>query len=476
MSQLPIPGGHTYSDDYTTDRDMNDGGHRIWMMPMIAEFLAHLVTVLDNTASDVSAAAGSADAAADSASAANTDAQAAHNDRLAAEAAAAAAQTFDPANYSRRYSLAPSPTADWVKLGTWTALTADRLLIEMTGGFAYSIDQATRHGGKTTITATILANTDAAQANVAGQYAYLANAACSAVKFVQVGANRFSYDVFVSRAAYANMAYRVLCAGTWAAANTTGLASPGAGGTATIADAKALGAVLTDNAANDFKVVPTYLGTQLAVGTADTTGTANTVAKRTGDGSLVGNHLYAKTSDGSTNGTTIVAIGSNADVLDAYFQMNNSGNTTAPAGARGLALVVNTGAFGIYSGRISPAVQLYMDPTTKQFTFYKSVNPNPVTVTFASTITLDFAASNRFDLTATGNFTLANPSNMKPGQVIVMNVTCSAANIVMSLGSFFKTKGGAGVALSTTSGARDKVVMECVAAGVIDITVQKDWK
>ncbi len=203
---------------------------------------------------------------------------------------------------------------------------------------------------------------------------------------------------------------------------------------------------------------------------------ANTMVARTPDGSVLGNHLYARTSDTSANGVTLIALGSNSDSLDAYFQMNSSTNTTAPAGARGLAMVVNTGAFGIYTGRISPTVQFYMDPTTKQFTFYKGVNPSPVTVPFSSTITLDFASSNRFDLTATGSFTLANPSNMKPGQVVVLNVTNSVANVIMSRGSAFKTKGGNGVSLSTTAGSRDKVIIECISAGVADITIQKDWK
>ena len=202
----------------------------------------------------------------------------------------------------------------------------------------------------------------------------------------------------------------------------------------------------------------------------------NTVAARTPDGSLLGNHLYARTSDTSSNGKTLIALGSDSDALDACFQMNSSTNTTAPAGARGLAVVVNTGGYAIATGRISPVVQFYMDPTTKQFTFYKSVTPNPVTVPFASTVTLDCASSNRFDLTATSSFTLANPNNMKPGQVVVLNVTSSVANIVMATGSFFRTKGGAGISLSTTASARDKVIMECVADGVIDITVQKDWK
>ncbi len=95
MSQLPIPGGHTYSDDYTTDRDMNDGGHRIWMMPMIAEFLAHLVSVLATTAGDVSAAAGSATAAAGSATAAAGSATTASNKADAANTSAQSALTSE---------------------------------------------------------------------------------------------------------------------------------------------------------------------------------------------------------------------------------------------------------------------------------------------------------------------------------------------------------------------------------------------
>lgn len=112
----------------------------------------------------------------------------------------------------------------------------------------------------------------------------------------------------------------------------------------------------------------------------DAAATPNSLAQRTSDGSLVGNHLYAKTSDGSTNGTTIVAIGSNADVLDSYFQMNNAGNTTAPAGARGLALVVNTGAFGLFTGRLSPQKVLLMDPVTKVVDFAQppTINGNPI--------------------------------------------------------------------------------------------------
>ncbi|WP_194912356.1 hypothetical protein [Azospirillum sp. INR13] len=167
-------------------------------------------------------------------------------DRQAAQQAAANAQTWDPTNYSRRFSLPILNVADWVKLGTWTAQVADRLLIEMTGGYAYSIDQPTSTGGVTFITATMLADTNAAFPNVAGQYSYLGNSACNAVKFVQSGSNRFVYDVFVSRPAYTNMTYRVMCAGTWTSVNAPSQPYPGtAAGSATIADGNPLGTILT---------------------------------------------------------------------------------------------------------------------------------------------------------------------------------------------------------------------------------------
>ncbi|WP_372395140.1 hypothetical protein ABMY26_06435 (plasmid) [Azospirillum sp. HJ39] len=206
--------------------------------------------------------------------------------------------------------------------------------------------------------------------------------------------------------------------------------------------------------------------------TISETATASSVTKRTASGSIAATDMFMRTS--AAAGGAQCVIGSDADAFDSYFHMGGSSNSTL-AGPRSLSLVVNVGGFGIYANRLSPSPRMLMDPTG-QFTFFKSVNPDPVSVPFASTIALNFAASNRFDLIATGSFTLANPSGMKPGQVVVLNVTCQAANIVMATGSVFKTRGGAGAALSLTAGANDKVVMECVNAGRIDISVQQDWR
>lgn len=183
MSQLPIPGGHTYSDDYTTDRDMNDGGHRIWMMPMIAEFLAHLVSVLATTANDVTAAAGSASAAANSASAASnsasaasTDAHAAHQDRLAADADAqataadrqavaqdrtavegSASAAAGSATLAGQYAAAAGGAVPSVRL-TWDTATADA----DPGNGKVRLNNAT----PTAATALYVDNVDAAGASI----------------------------------------------------------------------------------------------------------------------------------------------------------------------------------------------------------------------------------------------------------------------------------------------------------------------
>jgi len=115
--------------------------------------------------------------------------------------------------------------------------------------------------------------------------------------------------------------------------------------------------------------------------------------------------------------------------------------------------------------------------TTGSMTFNKAANSVPVSLgNLSGTITLDFALSNRFDFSATGNFTLANPNNITPGQIVVLNVTSTVANVAMAVGSYFKTKGGSGVGLSLTAGARDKVIIEAISTTVLDITVQKDWK
>lgn len=84
MTQASI-NGHLYSDDGSTARDMRDGGHRTWLLPMIADTAA-VAAALSGAAADAEADAAAADA---SASAAAGSASAAAGS--AADAAASAA-------------------------------------------------------------------------------------------------------------------------------------------------------------------------------------------------------------------------------------------------------------------------------------------------------------------------------------------------------------------------------------------------
>lgn len=112
----------------------------------------------------------------------------------------------------------------------------------------------------------------------------------------------------------------------------------------------------------------------------DGAATADTVAKRASDGSL----YAARTT--SANGSAIVALGSDSDPLDAYLQINGSANSSAPAGARGLAIVGNVGKIGIYSNRLSPHKILEADPVTRVVDFAQqpTINGQPIASTGSS--------------------------------------------------------------------------------------------
>ncbi|MBK3798649.1 hypothetical protein GAY33_05285 [Azospirillum brasilense] len=162
--------------------------------------------------------------------------------------------------------------ADWIKLGTWAATSAGRrLLIQATGSGGYANNAAAERGGVTLVSATIGNNNSTAVANIQGALVYLDNPLLAGVKFKQ-GANRYTYDVFVQRAAYAAFNYRVSTSGTWTHAGTTGQTDPGAD-SATVRAAVNLGRLITT--------------TEVAQGA-----TANTLAQRAGDGTITASGLY----------------------------------------------------------------------------------------------------------------------------------------------------------------------------------------
>ncbi|WP_168793030.1 glycosyl hydrolase family 28-related protein [Paraburkholderia aromaticivorans] len=88
MSKVTFPlTGHQYSDDGSTDRDMLDGGHTEYLLPMLQETVDTAQSAVDARASALE----SASQASDHAQATAQDAVVVAQDRQAAEAAAAAA-------------------------------------------------------------------------------------------------------------------------------------------------------------------------------------------------------------------------------------------------------------------------------------------------------------------------------------------------------------------------------------------------
>jgi hypothetical protein len=99
MSKVTFPGtGHAYSDDGSTDRDMLNGGHAEWLLPMLGE-------TVDTAQSAVDAATSAAQSKADagvSAASAQQDAGTASTARSDAQAAAQQAK-----NWAATVNIAP---------------------------------------------------------------------------------------------------------------------------------------------------------------------------------------------------------------------------------------------------------------------------------------------------------------------------------------------------------------------------------
>lgn len=92
---------------------------------------------------------------------------------------------------------------------------------------------------------------------------------------------------------------------------------------------------------------------------------------------------------------------------------------------------------------------------------FKDANA-PVALTMGSTVTPNLKNGRRFTLACSSSFMLANPTNCSPGDVIVLDITHSAAGNVMVVGTAWKRTGGLGV-LSTVSGRRDFIRGEVIS-------------
>lgn len=112
----------------------------------------------------------------------------------------------------------------------------------------------------------------------------------------------------------------------------------------------------------------------------------------------------------------------------------------------------------------------------QSFTAGQAVTPVPLTD--AATINTDAALGNSFKVTlnvAGATRALANPTNMRDGQVLRWRITQDAAGSrAMTYGSKFKWAGGAAPALSTAANARDIITGTYWAdLDVIDATMAK---
>lgn len=84
---------------------------------------------------------------------------------------------------------------------------------------------------------------------------------------------------------------------------------------------------------------------------------------------------------------------------------------------------------------------------------------------WAATMTLDFAAGNRWTRVLAGATTMANPTNMVPGQSILLDLVQDATGgRLVAWGSFWKFPGGIAPVLSTAPGRRDVIVGEVISA------------
>ncbi|MBP2310700.1 hypothetical protein GBZ48_35565 [Azospirillum melinis] len=63
------------------------------------------------------------------------------------------------------------------------------------------------------------------------------------------------------------------------------------------------------------------------------------------------------------------------------------------------------------------------------------------------------------------------------GQTVIVNAKQDGVGgRTISVGTFFKTKGNSGIALSTAANARDKIVLEQYSGTEIDTVVGKDYR
>ena len=122
------------------------------------------------------------------------------------------------------------------------------------------------------------------------------------------------------------------------------------------------------------------------------------------------------------------------------------------------------------------AVKLYYSGTEKLATTSYGIDISGSVVADTQTAgsitgsqTPDMSTYQNFVWTLTGNITLANPTTEKVGQTGFFVFIHSGGARTVSLGTQYRTPGGAGLTLSSTSGAVDFVPYAVRASGIINL-------
>jgi hypothetical protein len=139
---------------------------------------------------------------------------------------------------------------------------------------------------------------------------------------------------------------------------------------------------------------------------------------------------------------------------DLVIASNNGANVKIQGSAETLAIFADDGAASLY---YNDGVKLATTNTGAQITGTLLATTDTDT-TNSGSITLDFETNQNFILTLTGNITLANPTTEQVGQSgVITFIQDGTGSRTLTLGSQYKTAGGADITLSTAAAAVDVV-------------------
>jgi hypothetical protein len=132
-------------------------------------------------------------------------------------------------------------------------------------------------------------------------------------------------------------------------------------------------------------------------------------------------------------------------------------NTITYEAVPGSAIASNTIAFSNLNSAAIATTSQYLNDTSSLLLQSDQVwgAAGWVTVTFSATTTLDFSTFINMKETLTSNVTFANPSNVKAGQVGIMQIIQGTGGQTASWGTNFHFPGGSAPTLSTGSAAID---------------------